>query len=139
MPRGFPNVLVYGAAMTAGALIALAAHIALSGFGLDLGGLWRQPAGAGQLRWAAAWWLLAGAGFFASRLTVEMLRTGPERKGLSAGQWAVAALLVVALASAGRGSAGGSLGVAQAMLASLAAMVLGGTTAALGTYFALRR
>jgi hypothetical protein len=140
MPRDLPNVLVYGAAMTGGALIALAAHIVLSALGLDLGGLWRQPAaGPGQLRWALAWWLIAGAGFFASRLTVGMLRANPERRGLSAGQWALAGLVVIVLASAGRGSTGGSLGVAQAMLASLAAMALGTTTAALGSYFALRR
>lgn len=141
MPRDFPRVLVYGAAMTCGALVALAVHIVLGRVGLDLAGLWTQPAlpGPGQVRWALAWWLVAAAGVFASWLTVGMLRADPQRRGLSPLQWTLAGALVIVLASAGRGSAGGSLGATQAMVASLAAIGLGTVTAALASYFSLRR
>jgi hypothetical protein len=140
MPRDLSNVLAYGAAMTCGALVALAVHIVLGVLGLDLSGLWRQPNAPGQIRWALAWWLIAGAGFFASRLAVGMLREYPERRGLTPLQWALAGTLVIVLAAAGRGSTGGaSLGMAQTVLASLAAMGLGSVTAGLASYFALRR
>jgi hypothetical protein len=139
MPRDLSRVLVYGAAMTCGALVALAVHILLGVLGLDLSGLWRQPSAPGQIRWALAWWLIAGAGFLASRLTLGLLRGHPERSGLSPLQWALAAVVVIVLAAAGRGSTGGaSLGMAQTVLASLAAMGLGSATAGLASYFALR-
>jgi hypothetical protein len=142
MPRELPRVLVYGAAMTCGALVGLAVHIALGAAGLDLTGLWRQPtaAGPGQVRWALAWWLIGTAGVFASWLTVGLLRADPDRRGLSPLQWTLTGVLVIVLASAGRGgNAGASLGVAQAMVASLAAMTLGTVSAALSSYFVLRR
>lgn len=141
MPRELPRVLVYGAAMTCGALVALAVHIVLGRAGIDLTGLWDRPAapGRGQLQWALAWWLIAGAGMFASWLTVGMLRADPDRRGLSPLQWTLAAALVIMLAAAGRGSGSTSPALSQAMLASLAAMGLGTLTAGLASYFVLRR
>lgn len=142
MPRDLPRVFVYGAATTSGVLVALAAHILLSGVGIDLAGLWRDPQAfaPGQVRWALAWWLIAGAAFAAAFLTVGMLRGDAERTKPSAAQWMIGSAIVVLLAVAGRGGAGpASVTAAQKIATSLAAVGLGALTAAVGSYFALRR
>jgi len=136
-----PRALIYGAGVTGGVLVALAAHILLSGAGIRLSDAWREGATAGpdQIRWAVAWWAIAGAGFVTSWLTAGMLRSIPQRRGLSLGQWLLAAGFVVLLAAAGRGGAApGSVEVAHSMLASLAAMLLAAVAAALACHFAAR-
>jgi hypothetical protein len=141
MTPDMPRALVYGASVTCGVLVALAAHILLGGAGLHLSGLWRPPTAAGpeQLRWALAWWVIAGAGFVSSWLTVRMLRDVPRRHRLSARDWLLAGGFVVLLASAGRGGGAGAGAVAQSVLASVVAMGLAGLASVLGAYFALRR
>jgi hypothetical protein len=60
----FPRRLILGGAMISGVLLALAVHMLVARYGLDLGGLWRgdtrdfMPVGA-----AIAWWLIATMAF----------------------------------------------------------------------------
>src|SRR5215467_5819607 len=81
----FPRRLILGGASISGVLLALAVHMLVARYGLDLGGLWRSdthsfmPAGA-----AIAWWLIATVAFFGGYFTATLMHSAvsgqiPER------------------------------------------------------------
>ncbi len=81
----FPRRLILGGAVISGVLLALAVHVLVARYGLDLGGLWRSdtksfmPAGA-----AIAWWLIATVAFSGGYFTANLMHSAvsgqiPER------------------------------------------------------------
>src|ERR1700744_6612398 len=72
----FPRRLILGGAMISGVLLALAVHMLVARYGLDLGGLWRSdtksfmPAGA-----AIAWWLIATVAFSGGYFTAKLMHS----------------------------------------------------------------
>ena len=81
----FPRRLILGGAVISGVLLALAVHMLVARYGLDLGGLWRSdtksfmPAGA-----AIAWWLIAtvafSGGYFTASLMHSAVAAGTEAR-----------------------------------------------------------
>src|ERR1700722_17506570 len=72
----FPRRLILAGAMISGVLLALAVHMLVARYGLDLGGLWRSdtksfmPAGA-----AIAWWLIATVAFSGGYFTASLMHS----------------------------------------------------------------
>ncbi|GLH79619.1 hypothetical protein SSBR45G_45280 [Bradyrhizobium sp. SSBR45G] len=139
----FPRHLILAGAMAAGVLLALAVHILVAQYGLDLGGLWQtqgqgdgfMPAGS-----AIAWWLIATVGFSSGYFIASILHSAvageiPQR---------LRNFLVVAgvlmLAGIGQALSGSSpVPSVSGVLAGLAALCLGALMAFCGANFALRK
>jgi len=142
MPKSrIDPTIVFAAGMTGGTLFAMAASIVLGRLGIDLFGVWRTlfATSHAQLRWALAWWAIAGAAFVGgfviafvtSRFTWLYLRF--LRAVLLA-----AVMLGLALLARAAPTAEG-IAPAAYVVANAAATVLAAAMAAVGTFFALRR
>ena len=137
-----PRPLVLVTAMTCGVLAAIAAQIVLAQRGIELGDVWRDLSIRGrQLRAAAAWWAMAGAGLLASAFVAAALSRFPlPWLRFRMLRWIAGAGIVAALAHVGHSAAmkaGVSPGIHAA--ASFAAVCLAALAALLGAYFAAKR
>src|SRR6185437_10045197 len=102
----FPRRLILGGARIIKKILALAVHMLVARYGLDLGGLWRSdtknfmPAGA-----AIAWWLIATVAFSGGYFTANLMHSAvsgqiPERM-----RHFLIAVAVLLLAGAGQAAA----------------------------------
>jgi hypothetical protein len=137
----FPRRLILAGAMISGVLLALAVHMLGARFGLDLGGLWRSdthefmPAGA-----AAAWWLIATAGFCGGYFTATLMDSAVSGQIPPRMRQFLIAVGVLVLAGAGQAaSAPSPIPSLSGMLAGLGALCLGAVMAFCGAHFALRK
>jgi hypothetical protein len=133
--------LVFAAGMTGGTLLAMAASVLMGRYGIDLFGVWRSlfATSQAQLRWALAWWAIAGAGF-AGGFVIAF--------AMSRFAWLYLRFLRVVLLAAATAllahiarMAPSAEGIAPAayVAANAAATVLAAAMAAVGAFFALRR
>ena len=137
----FPRRLILGGAVISGVLLALAVHVLVARYGLDLGGLWRSdtksfmPAGA-----AIAWWLIATVAFSGGYFTANLMHSAvsgqiPERM-----RQFLIVVGVLLLAGAGQAAAAPSgIPTVAGVLAGISALCLGAVMAFCGAHFALRK
>lgn len=137
----YPRRLILAGAMISGVLLALAVHMLGQRLGLDLGGLWRNDgtdimsAGA-----AVAWWLIAATAFvggYAIAMLMNNAVSGQIPPRLRQFLIAVGVLLLAGVGQAA--SAPSTIPTVSGMVASLAALCLGGLMAFCGAHFALRK
>ena len=137
----FPRRLILGGASISGVLLALAVHMLVARYGLDLGGLWRSdmqnfmPAGA-----AIAWWLIATVAFSGGYFTANLMHSAVSGKIPERMRHFLIAVGVLLLAGAGQAAAAPSgLPTIAGVLAGIAVLCLGAVMAFCGAHFALRK
>jgi hypothetical protein len=137
----FPRRLILGGAMISGVLLALAVHMLVARYGLDLGGLWRSdtknfmPAGA-----AIAWWLIATVAFSGGYFTANLMDSAVAGQIPRRMRQFLIAVGVLLLAGAGQAAAAPSaIPTISGVLAGIAALCLGAAMAFCGANFALRK
>ena len=137
----FPRRLILGGAMISGVLLALAVHMLVARYGLDLGGLWRgdtrdfMPVGA-----AIAWWLIATVAFSGGYFTASLMHSAVSGQLPQRIRQFLIAVGVLLLAGAGQAAAAPSTApTISGVLASIAALCLGAVMAFCGAHFALRK
>jgi hypothetical protein len=137
----FPRRLILGGAMISGILLALAVHMLVARYGLDLGGLWRSdtrsfmPAGA-----AIAWWLIATVAFSGGYFTASLMHSAVSGQIPQRMRQFLIAVGVLLLAGAGQAAAAPSgIPTFAGVLAGIAALFLGAVMAFCGAHFALRK
>jgi hypothetical protein len=137
----FPRRLILGGAVISGVLLALAVHMLVARYGLDLGGLWRSdsksfmPAGA-----AIAWWLIATVAFSGGYFTASLMHSAVSGQIPQRMRQFLIAVGVLLLAGAGQAAAAPSaIPTIAGVLAGIAALFLGAVMAFCGAHFALRR
>src|ERR1700759_2541832 len=137
----FPRRLILGGAMISGVLLALAVHMLVARYGLDLGGLWRSdtksfmPAGA-----AIAWWLIATVAFSGGYFTASLMQSAVSGQIPQRMRQFLIAVGVLVLAGAGQaGSGAREIPTISGGRGGLAALCLGAVMAFCGAHFALRR
>ena len=137
----FPRRLILGGAMISGVLLALAVHMLVARYGLDLGGLWRSdtksfmPAGA-----AIAWWLIATVAFSGGYFTASLMHSAVSAQIPRRMRQFLIAVGVLLLAGAGQAAAAPSaIPTIAGVLAGIAALFLGAMMAFCGAHFALRK
>jgi hypothetical protein len=137
----FPRRLILGGAMISGVLLALAVHMLVARYGLDLGGLWRSdtrsfmPAGA-----AIAWWLIATVAFSGGYFTASLMHSAVSGQIPQRMRQFLIAVGVLLLAGAGQAAAAPSgIPTFAGVLAGIAALFLGAAMAFCGAHFALRK
>jgi len=140
-PVSFPQRLILAGAMTSGVLIALAVHMIVLRFDLDLGVLWRSESGhLIPARAAMAWWLVAMTAFVGGYLAAAMMASAASGQIPPRMRQFVIAVLVLLLAGAGQAASGPSaIPTAAGVLTGLIALLLGGAMAFCGAHFALRK
>jgi len=124
-----------------GVLLALAVHMLVARYGLDLGGLWRtdtksfMPAGA-----AIAWWLIATVAFSGGYFTASLMHSAVAGQLPQRMRQFLIAVVVLLLAGAGQAAAAPSgIPTVAGVLAGIAALFLGAVMAFCGAHFALRK
>jgi hypothetical protein len=137
----FPRRLILGGAVISGVLLALAVHMLVARYGLDLGGLWRSdtksfmPAGA-----AIAWWLIATVAFSGGYFTASLMHSAVSGQIPQRMRQFLIAVGVLLLAGAGQAAAAPSgIPTIAGVLAGIAALCLGALMAFCGAHFALRK
>src|ERR1700744_54351 len=137
----FPRRLILGGAMISGVLLAVAVHMLVARYGLDLGGLWRadtksfMPAGA-----AIAWWLIATVAFSGGYFTANLMHSAVSGQIPQRMRQFLIAVGVLLLAGAGQAaSAPSHVPTVSGVLAGVAALCLGAVVAFCGANFALRK
>jgi hypothetical protein len=137
----FPRRLILGGAVISGVLLALAVHMLVARYGLDLGGLWRSdtksfmPAGA-----AIAWWLIATVAFSGGYFTAGLMHSAASGQIPQRMRQFLIAVGVLLLAGAGQAAATPSgIPTIAGVLAGIAALFLGAVMAFCGAHFALRK
>jgi hypothetical protein len=137
----FPRRLILGGAMISGVLLALAVHMLVARYGLDLGALWRadtrnvMPAGA-----AIAWWLIATVAFSGGYFTANLMDSAVSGQIPRRMRQFLIAVGVLLLAGAGQAAAApSSIPTISGVLAGIAALCLGAVMAFCGANFALRK
>ncbi|HEY7844910.1 MAG TPA: hypothetical protein VID30_14685 [Bradyrhizobium sp.] len=137
----FPRRLILGGAMISGVLLALAVHMLVARYGLDLGGLWRgdtrdfMPVGA-----AIAWWLIATVAFSGGYFTASLMHSAVSGQLPQRMRQFLIAVGVLLLAGAGQAAAAPSTApTISGVLAGIAALCLGAVMAFCGAHFALRK
>ena len=137
----FPRRLILGGAVISGVLLALAVHMLVARYGLDLGGLWRtdtksfMPAGA-----AIAWWLIATVAFSGGYFTASLMHSAVAGQLPQRMRQFLIAVVVLLLAGAGQAAAAPSgIPTVAGVLAGIAALFLGAVMAFCGAPFALRK
>jgi hypothetical protein len=137
----FPRRLILGGAMISGVLLALAVHMLVARYGLDLGGLWRgdtrdfMPVGA-----AIAWWLIATVAFSGGYFTASLMHSAVSGQLPQRIRQFLIAVGVLLLAGAGQAAAAPSTApTISGVLAGIAALCLGAVMAFCGAHFALRK
>lgn len=140
-PIVFPPRLILAAAMTSGVLIALAIHMIVPRFGLDLSLLWRSETGnLIPARAALAWWLVALGAFVGGYVAAGMLARAASGQIPPRLRQFIIVIVVLVLAAVGQAASGPSAGPTIAgVAAGLIALVLGGLMAFCGAHFALRK
>ena len=137
----FPRHIILAAATIFGVLLALAVHILIQRFNLNLGGLWRQSAsGMIPATAAVAWWLIAAASFVAGYFTATLMSDSVSGKISLRMRQVLAGVGVLMLAAAGQAaSAPSAVTSLSGVLAGVAALCIGAAMALCGAHFALRR
>ena len=137
----FPRHIILAAATIFGVLLALAVHILIQRFNLNLGDLWRQSAGGMIPATAAvAWWLLAAASFVAGYFTARLMSDSVLGKISLRVRQVLAGVGVLMLAAAGQAaSAPSKVPTFAGVIAGVAALCVGAVMAFCGSHFALRR
>lgn len=137
----FPRHLILGGAMISGVLLALAVHMLVARYGLDLGGLWRSdtksfmPAGA-----AIAWWLIATVAFSGGYFTASLMHSAVSGQIPQRMRQFLIVVGVLLLAGAGQAAtAPSAIPTIAGVLAGIAALFLGAVMAFCGAHFALRK
>lgn len=137
----FPRRLILAGAMVSGVLLALAVHMLVARYGLNLAGLWRSdsrdfmPVGA-----AIAWWLIATVAFSGGYFTAGLMHSAVSGQIPQRMRQFLVAVGVLLLAGAGQAAAAPSSGsTISGMIAGFAALCLGALMAFCGAYFALRK
>jgi hypothetical protein len=137
----FPRRLILGGAVISGVLLALAVHMLVASYGLDLGGLWRSdtrnfmPAGA-----AIAWWMIATVAFSGGYFTANLMHSAVSGQIPRRMRQFLIAVGVLLLAGAGQAAAAPSaIPSISGVLAGIAALCLGAVMAFCGAHFALRK
>jgi hypothetical protein len=137
----FPRRLILGGAVISGVLLALAVHMLVARYGLDLGGLWRSdtrnfmPAGA-----AIAWWMIATVAFSGGYFTANLMHSAVSGQIPRRMRQFLIAVGVLLLAGAGQAAAAPSaIPTISGVLAGIAALCLGAVMAFCGSHFALRK
>src|SRR5215475_14850278 len=137
----FPRRLILGGAMISGVLLALAVHMLVARYGLDLGGLWRgdtkdfMPVGA-----AIAWWLIATVAFSGGYFTANLMHSAVSGQIPQRMRQFLIAVGVLLFAGAGQAAAAPSgIPTIAGVLGGIAALCLGALMAFCGAYFALRK
>src|SRR5689334_13116277 len=137
----FPRRLILGGATISGVLLALAVHMLVARYGLDLGGLWRGdvkdyiPVGA-----AIAWWLIATVAFSGGYFTATLMHSAASGQIPQRMRQFLIAVGVLLLAGAGQAAAApSSSSTISGVLAGIAALALGAVMAFCGAHFALRK
>jgi hypothetical protein len=137
----FPRRLILGGAVISGVLLALAVHMLVARYGLDLGGLWRSdtrsfmPAGA-----AIAWWLIATVAFSGGYFTASLMHSAVSGQIPQRMRQFLIVVGVLLLAGAGQAAAAPSgIPTIAGVLAGIAALFLGAVMAFCGAHFALRK
>jgi hypothetical protein len=137
----FPRRLILGGAMISGVLLALAVHMLVARYGLDLGGLWRGdikdyiPVGA-----AIAWWLIATVAFSGGYFTASLMHSAVSGQIPQRMRQFLIAVGVLLLAGAGQAAAApSSHSTISGVVAGIAALALGAAMAFCGAHFALRK
>jgi hypothetical protein len=141
VPILFPPRLILAAAMTSGVLIALAVHMIVPRFGLDLSLLWRSETGTLiPARAALAWWLVALGAFVGGYVAAAMLASAASGQIPPRMRQFIIAVAVLVLAAVGQAASSPSTGPTMAgVAAGLIALLLGGLMAFCGAHFALRK
>ena len=138
------RILVFGAAISGGVLLAVVTQVFLAQLGLDIIAIWHavKVPRAAQLRAATAWWLIAGVTFIAGFAIAALVRyfvTHPrpisDRVGWVGGLVAVAGLTAVG----SKATASNELGALASVITGVAVLVAGGALSLLGAFFAMRR
>jgi hypothetical protein len=142
MPKSrIDPAIVFAAGMTGGTLFAMAASVVMGRLGIDLLGVWRMlfATGHAQLRWALAWWAIAGAAFMGG-FVIAFAMSRFEWLFLRALRIVLLGAVMIALALLAR-MAPSAEGVAPTayLAANIAATVLAAAMAAVGAVFALPR
>jgi hypothetical protein len=138
------RLLIFGAAISGGVLLAIVVQVVLAQLGLDLAAIWHavKVPRAAQLRAATAWWLIAGITFmagFAIAALVRYLVANPGRVRGWVG-WIGGLVAVVGLTWVGReATTTKELGALASVITGLAVLVAGGALSLLGAFFAMRR
>jgi hypothetical protein len=137
----FPRHIILAAATIFGVLLALAVHILIQRFNLNLGDLWRRDAGGMIPATAAvAWWLLAAASFVAGTFTATLMSDSVSGKISLRMRQVLAGVGVLMLAAAGQAaSAPSAVPSLSGVLAGVAALCIGAVMAFCGAHFALRQ
>jgi hypothetical protein len=137
----FPRHIILAAATIFGVLLALAVHILIQRFNLNLGDLWRRdapdliPASA-----AVAWWLLAASSFVAGYFTASLMNHSVSGRIPVRMRQLLIVVGVLMLAAAGQAaSAPSAVPSLAGVLAGVAALCLGAVMAFCGAHFALKR
>jgi hypothetical protein len=137
----FPRRLILGGATISGVLLALAVHMLVARYGLDLGGLWRGdakdyiPVGA-----AIAWWLIATVAFCGGYFTASLMHSAVSGQIPQRMRQFLIAVGVLLLVGAGQAAATpSSNSMIAGVLAGMAALGLGAAMAFCGAHFALRK
>ena len=137
----FPRRLILGGAMISGVLLALAVHMLVARYGLDLGGLWRRdirdfmPVGA-----AVAWWLIATVAFSGGYFTASLMHSAVSGQIPQRMRQFLIVVGVLLLAGAGQAAAAPGTGsTISGVLAGIAALCLVAVMAFCGAHFALRK
>lgn len=137
----FPRHIILAAATIFGVLLALAVHILIQRFDINLGDLWRSDTGGMIPATAAvAWWLLAASSFVAGYFTAALMNHSVSGKVSLRMRQLLIAVGVLMLAAAGQAASAPSAAPSLAgVLAGVAALCLGAVMAFCGAHFALRR
>ena len=137
----FPRRLILGGAVISGVLLALAVHMLVARYGLDLGGLWRSdtrsfmPAGT-----AIAWWLIATVAFSGGYFTASLMHSAVSGQIPRRMRQFLIAVGVLLLAGAGQvATAPSAIPTIAGVLAGITALSLGAVMAFCGAHFALRK
>jgi hypothetical protein len=137
----FPRRLILGGATISGVLLALAVHMLVARYGLDLGGLWRGdikeyiPVGA-----AIAWWLIATVACCGGYFTASLMHSAVSGHIPQRMRQFLIAVGVLLLVGAGQAAATpSSNSTISGVLAGMAALSLGAAMAFCGAHFALRK
>lgn len=137
----FSRHIVLAGAMIFGMLLALAGHILMQRFDLNVGDLWRADTfGLIPARAALAWWILAALAFFGGYATATAMSNSVSGQMSPKMRQFLIAVGVLMLAAAGQAaSAPSKVPTFAGVIAGVAALCVGAVMAFCGSHFALRR
>lgn len=124
-----------------GVLLALAVHILIQRFGLNVGELWvTDVRGLVPAKAALAWWLIAAVAFVGGYATASLMHSAVSGQiPLRMRQFLIVVGVLVLAAAGQAASAPSSVPSLSGVLAGVAALCVGAMMAFCGAHFALRR